>query len=193
MSEEVNPNPVVYPPGATKYFLKEIVSNPVHVKLPTREGGQVIARVPFEEFGDDVGGIALTDPVKISALRSFAKARRGGVREVSEEEYNAAKKVASVQEQRRASLRPKSLLNQLVRLDVQRDPAAGKPAEQVSLYPDPSIPDQMAKVSEPVVVPTAEAPAARTPKPRRKSIPVATETPALPTPPLSLSGATVEP
>lgn len=106
MSEpEAQPSPETYPAGKTKYFVKEIASNPVNVRLPQPDGTFLIARVPFEDFGDDTGFLAIDDPTKIVAIRNLIRSRRGGIREVGKEEFEDAK-VASVQEQRRALLRP---------------------------------------------------------------------------------------
>lgn len=188
---EPDPSPETYPAGKTKYFVKEIASNPVNVRLPMPDGTFLIARVPFEDFGDDTGFLAIDDPTKIIALRNLIRMRRGGIREVGQEEFEDAKKVASVQEQRRASLRPKSLLNQPIRSDLKSDGAAGgdssRPAPK---FPDPSTPSDLVPAKIPELTPSALE--ARTPKPRKKSPPKAElKSPAV-NPPLAFSGATVE-
>lgn len=183
---EVDPSPDTFPPGAIKYFIKEIASNAVTVVLPNRDGTKSVVRVPFEDLGDDTGFLAVDDPTKISAIRSLIRARRGGIREVGKEEFEAAKKVASTQEQRRASLRPKSLLNQSIRSDIRSDGAVdAAKAESAPRFPDPteahSVPavEQIKKLipADPVEV------AARTPKAAKKRI----------KPPLAFSGAVVDP
>ena len=192
MSEpEAQPSPETYPAGKTKYFVKEIASNPVNVRLPQPDGTFLIARVPFEDLGDDTGFLSIDDPTKIVAIRNLIRSRRGGIREVGKEEFEDAKKVASVQEQRRALLRPKSLLNQPLRSDIKSDGAVGgDSARPAPKFPDPSVPSEMVPAKIPELTPSALE--ARTPKPRRKSAPKTESKSATVNPPLAFSGATVE-
>ena len=168
MSEQ-NPNPEVFPPGTTKYFLKEILSNKVTVRLPVRGGGERLVVVPFVDLGDDVGGLEISEPEQISALRRLVASRRGGVSEVNKEEYEKAKKVAIVQEQRRDSLKPKSLLNQPYRIDNLNADAAAKKVDPGLKFPDPSIPEELAASDSKPPEPAPSVPELRTPKPRRRS------------------------
>lgn len=139
---ESNPSPDTHPPGKLKYFLKELVSNPVYLVL-TRNGKQVQVRVPFEDFGADQGGITMDSTKQVEeimAIRRLISERRGGVSEVTAEEYEASKKVGGEQEQRLALLRPKSLL-QLIREDLQEKKGVVDRGSPKPVLKDPSLPD----------------------------------------------------
>lgn len=93
---------------ANAYFIKELISNPLLI-----EG----RRVPFEDFGDDLGGITVSDAGLTEALRTAQRSGRGGVREVEEAEFTDTKKNAVDNELRRNS---RSSANHVERLPFHR-------------------------------------------------------------------------
>ena len=169
-----NPIPPERPPGKLKAFVKELLSGaPVRIVIPKPDGSQNLFQVPWENIGDDTGLYMTEDAAVISALRRMEAARKSGIREIPADSVEALKKVASVQEQRRDSLRQRSLLGEfrIVPKNFDGNAAADKPAGIE--YPDPA---NAAEVSTQVITSTAEAPNPvenRTPKPRKARKPVA--------------------
>lgn len=79
---------------AKMFFVKELISNPLIL-----EG----RKIPFEDLGDEMGGIVTEDPVLAASLRHAQRTRIGGVYEVTEEQFADHKKKAIEHESLRNS------------------------------------------------------------------------------------------
>jgi len=94
-----------------RYFIKQLVSNPIYTP-----GG---TQVPWEEIGDDSGLLCTEHPILIKTLEDAMAHRRGGVREISEEQIEEYKKKASEAQSRRDSaVQP---IRENIRLDNYRE------------------------------------------------------------------------
>ena len=139
-------------PVPTRYFVKEIVSNPIRLK-----SGRP---VPWEEVGDDTGVISTNDPSLIEELESAAKRQVGGIRAVTLEEFEDVKKKSGAEELRKLSLFKANNQFREVRL-------AGDAAPVVELKPLPAA-SQVSPAGQPIATPTTlPIPA---PKSKRRSV-----------------------
>lgn len=90
-----------------RYFLKSVLNNPVRI------GGRIVG---FTDLGDNTGGLVVPETSAntelLTGLAEILKSRRGGVREVTADEYEDTKKKAAEREllisSRRASQSPYS-------------------------------------------------------------------------------------
>lgn len=86
-----------------KHFLKSVLNNPVRI------GGKT---VKFIDLGDNLGGLVVDDTPGnaelLTGLADIVKSRRGGVREVTPDEYEETKKKAAERELLLLSLRKAS-------------------------------------------------------------------------------------
>ena len=148
-------------------FKKELVSRPLY----TSKGHPI----QFQNIGDDIGLLETNDPHLISELEALIKRGGKGVVEIlSDEEWEAQKKMASARDSFRQRSKP--------RFDSPRidSPQVVRPASAAPAIADPSIPP--ASNEEPVgkalEIPSEDAikkPKGRRPKATTATSPVAEE------------------
>jgi len=137
-------------PVQTQYFVKELISN--RVRLPSGRP------IPWTFVGDDTGVLATNDPSLITELTQASYRQIGGIRLVTEAEFEDAKKKSTAEELRKLSLYKANNHFQAPRLAED-----GVPAVEVKPLPKPTVSPSGQPIATPSTLPIP------TPKSKRRS------------------------